>query len=164
MSMHMPPTQSPPHHPLTPRTIRSRSPRPRKLKGMREAIARNQAFFDAVIEFQDRSSPFPVVDSIHGATTRTTSRQVDKVNTTLHQLMRDWSAEGTKERKQSYGAVIEELERLLPVDPHKQGAIRVLVPGAGLGRLAMEIVARGYACAGVCTSSFGATYSLPSIT
>ena len=38
----------------------------------------------------------------------------------------------------------QELERLLPV---KEGEIapQVLVPGAGLGRLCVEIAARGYA-------------------
>lgn len=115
---------------------------------MREAIARNQAFFDAVVEFQDMSSPFPVGDETPGGSSRTSARQIGKVNTTLHQLMRDWSAEGEEERQQSYGIVIEELERRCPLNVENKGAIKVLVPGAGLGRLAMEIVSRGYACAG----------------
>lgn len=123
--------------------------------GMKEAIRKNQAFFDAVIEFQDRCSPFPVPESHPGGSTRTSTRQVGKVNTTLHQLMRDWSAEGKEERQQSYGVVIEELETLCPVNPNEKGAMKVLVPGAGLGRLAMEIVARGYACAGAVISSLG---------
>lgn len=117
---------------------------------MKEAIGRNQAFLDKVVEFQDRTSPFPLseADFLSGGPSRTTARQVDKVNTTLHQMMRDWSVEGAQEREQSYGAVLRELERLLPVDDHKTGAFEVLVPGAGLGRLAMEIVSRGYSTQG----------------
>lgn len=117
---------------------------------MTEAIRRNQAFLDAVIKFQDKSSPFPVNDDddVAERPSRTSARQVGKVNTTLHQLMRDWSCEGEEERRQSYGVVVEELERLCPVNSDKNQAVKVLVPGAGLGRLTMEIVARGYACAG----------------
>ena len=126
--------------------------KPRKMVGMKDAIARNQVFLDAVIEFQDRTSPFPIDE--HGAVgegpSRTSARQVGKVNTTLHQCMRDWSDEGEEERRQSYGPVIEELERLCPVNPDLKGTRKVLVPGAGLGRLTLEIVSRGYGCAGTC--------------
>lgn len=62
--------------------------------------------------------------------------------------MRDWSQEGEEERRQSYSPVIEELERLCPLNPDLKGTQTVLVPGAGLGRLMLEIVARGYGCAG----------------
>ena len=126
--------------------------KPRKMVGMKDAIARNQVFLDAVIEFQDRTSPFPIDE--HGAVgegpSRTSARQVGKVNTTLHQCMRDWSDEGEEERRQSYGPVIEELERLCPVNSDLKGTRKVLVPGAGLGRLTLEIVSRGYGCAGTC--------------
>lgn len=117
---------------------------------MKEAIAKNQAFFDAVIEFQDRTSPFPLGhdDDAPRNSSRTSMRNVGKVNVTLHQLMRDWSEEGREERRQSYGAVLEELEKRCPIEPDQKGRRKVLVPGAGLGRLTMEIVARGYACAG----------------
>lgn len=123
----------------------------RKLRGIQEAIARNQAFLDAVVDFQDSCSPFPLRDTDErapGEPSRTTAAQVSKVNTTLRQCMRDWSVEGEEERRQSYGAVIAELERLRPVDPDRKGAQKVLVPGAGEGRLAYEIVSRGYGCAG----------------
>lgn len=123
----------------------------RKLRGMQEGIARNQAFLDAVVEFQDSCSQFPLRDSDQrgpGEPSRTTPAQVSKINTTLRQCMRDWSDEGQDERRKSYGAVIAELERLCPVDPERKCAQKVLVPGAGEGRLAYEIVSRGYGCAG----------------
>lgn len=122
----------------------------RKLDGMKQAIARNQTFLDAVVEFQDRSSPFPLGadEFVTAGPSKTTARQMDKVSTTLHQMMRDWSVEGAEERKQSYGLVIGELQRLLPVGNDETGDIKVLVPGAGLGRLTMELVSRGYSTQG----------------
>jgi hypothetical protein len=57
-------------------------------------------------------------------------------------LNRDWSEFGSDVRKRLYfDAIVPSLVRYLPVS---QGAHRVLVPGAGLGRLAMEIAAVGY--------------------
>lgn len=132
------------------RNLSLKTPR-RKLRGMRDGIARNQAFLDAVVEFQDTCSPFPLGEGdgrVSGGPSRTTATQVSKINTTLRQCMRDWSGEGEDERRESYGGVIAELERLCPVDPEKNGAKKVLVPGAGEGRLAYEIVSRGYGCTG----------------
>ena len=78
----------------------------------------------------------------------------------LRNLARDWSAEGAVERAQSYGRITEELRRLFAGPPHPSGALggsgggghhqrsaaataaappSVLVPGAGLGRLCLEI-------------------------
>lgn len=118
---------------------------------MQDGIARNQAFLDAVVDFQDTCSPFPLRDRDErapGEPSRTTAAQVSKINTTLRQCMRDWSDEGEDERRKSYGTVVAELERLCPVDPERKCAQKVLVPGAGEGRLAYEIVSRGYGCAG----------------
>ncbi|CAM9233633.1 unnamed protein product, partial [Choristocarpus tenellus] len=61
---------------------------------------------------------------------KTSARQIGKVTSTLHQLSRDWCKEGEEERKQCY----------MPIS--------VLVPGAGLGRLPLEFVYRGYATQG----------------
>jgi N2227-like protein len=38
-----------------------------------------------------------------------------KVRSTLHQCVRDWSADGANERSLSYGPIIEELQLQLPV-------------------------------------------------
>ncbi len=38
-----------------------------------------------------------------------------KVRSTLHQLVRDWSEEGAKERDGNYGRIRRELARVLPV-------------------------------------------------
>jgi carnosine N-methyltransferase len=69
----------------------------------------------------------------------------DKVRSTLRSFVRDWSVEGASERKACYDPCLEALERHFPVVPggRDRGEVKVLVPGCGLGRLAMEIAARG---------------------
>lgn len=57
--------------------------------------------------------------------------------------MRDWSSFGSCERKQCYGPIIEEIEKNYPKNEFRRSEINVLVPGAGLGRLAFEIASRG---------------------
>ncbi|KAI8365391.1 N2227-like protein-domain-containing protein [Radiomyces spectabilis] len=74
---------------------------------------------------------------------------MDKVRSTLKQFVRDWAKEGQGERDVTYGPVIEELESLFKdVSVENRGAIRVLVPGAGLGRLAFDIARKGFSCQG----------------
>ena len=60
-----------------------------------------------------------------------------KVREALKHFVRDWSDEGRKERCQTFGLVLDALKRLeREVSGRRR---RVLVPGAGLGRLAWEI-------------------------
>ncbi|KAL2915947.1 hypothetical protein HK105_204370 [Polyrhizophydium stewartii] len=74
---------------------------------------------------------------------------MDKVRSTLRQFVRDWSVSGEGERKAAYGPILDAINQAFPGVPiHERGAIKVLVPGAGLGRLAFEIVRRGYSCQG----------------
>lgn len=62
--------------------------------------------------------------------------------------MRDWSSMGSFEREQCYQPIIDEIEEQFPHDKFDRKMINVLVPGAGLGRLAFEITTRGFACEG----------------
>ncbi|XP_063544384.1 carnosine N-methyltransferase isoform X1 [Cydia strobilella] len=74
---------------------------------------------------------------------------VDKVVSVLKNIVRDWSALGAAERDQCYKPILEEMEERFPLDEYSERSrIKVLVPGAGLGRLAWEIAARGYSCQG----------------
>ena len=68
---------------------------------------------------------------------------MDKVHTTIRQFYRDWSAEGNIERKAAYSPVLIDLESVLG-DAHDKGRTKILVPGAGLGRLVFEICRLGY--------------------
>ncbi|KAL8720910.1 MAG: hypothetical protein Q9225_002296 [Loekoesia sp. 1 TL-2023] len=72
-----------------------------------------------------------------------TPADLDKARSTIRQLYRDWSAEGASERQASYAPVLHELAHAFGNVPDK-GKIRVLVPGAGLGRLVFELCNQGY--------------------
>ncbi|XP_048750609.2 carnosine N-methyltransferase-like [Ostrea edulis] len=75
-----------------------------------------------------------------------TNFDMDKVKTTLKQFVRDWSTSGEEERKACYDPVIAEVKDLFKDrDP---STVAVLVPGAGLGRLAFELARCGYRCQG----------------
>ena len=94
---------------------------------------------------------------------------VEKARSTLRQLYRDWSAEGAEERNASYGPILRALDDefssiadressfdtsisngTIHVSPahNDKSQIRVLVPGAGLGRLVFEICRAGYTVEG----------------
>lgn len=86
---------------------------------------------------------------------------VDKARSTLRQFYRDWSAEGQPEREASYGPVKQYLlhmesvqaqgEESLgstpahpPSDSPLAPPLKVLVPGAGLGRLVFDLCDLGF--------------------
>ncbi|XP_033624920.1 carnosine N-methyltransferase-like [Asterias rubens] len=73
---------------------------------------------------------------------------MEKVLTTVKQFVRDWSQDGISERQACYGPIIDEIQRRFPVEECNRDSVRVLVPGAGLGRLAFEIASLGYSCQG----------------
>ncbi|XAO22211.1 hypothetical protein I312_100978 [Cryptococcus bacillisporus CA1280] len=90
----------------------------------------------------------------------------DKVRSTLRSFVRDWTREGDDERNACYAPCLEALERYFPQKrdtgekaveimtdeedvklcrkTRERSEVKVLVPGCGLGRLAMEIAARGF--------------------
>ncbi|KNC80135.1 hypothetical protein SARC_07498 [Sphaeroforma arctica JP610] len=70
-----------------------------------------------------------------------------KVRSTLKQFVRDWSEEGAEERSQCYQPIVDAVtDRFKDVTDKSQ--LRVLVPGAGLGRLAFEFAKLGFSCEG----------------
>ncbi|KAH9619897.1 hypothetical protein KSS87_013322 [Heliosperma pusillum] len=72
---------------------------------------------------------------------------VDKVRCIIRNIVRDWASEGQVERDQCYQPILEELKRLFPTRS-KESPPCCLVPGAGLGRLALEISRLGFVCQG----------------
>ncbi|KAK8532345.1 hypothetical protein V6N12_053789 [Hibiscus sabdariffa] len=68
---------------------------------------------------------------------------VDKVRCIIRNIVRDWAEEGKKERDQCYKPILEELDALFP-NRSKDSPPACLVPGAGLGRLALEISCLGF--------------------
>ncbi|KAJ8036238.1 Carnosine N-methyltransferase [Holothuria leucospilota] len=77
-----------------------------------------------------------------------TGFDMEKVKTTLKQFVRDWSSEGKAERDACYSPIIREIEELFPRTEIDPDSVAVLVPGAGLGRLAFEIARKGYVSQG----------------
>ncbi|CAL5866951.1 uncharacterized protein PFLUO_LOCUS1163 [Penicillium psychrofluorescens] len=81
----------------------------------------------------------------HGTATAT---DVNKAHSTIRQFYRDWSAEGQPERDVCYGPVLDDLRTEFETQRNTDEQIRVLVPGAGLGRLVFDICMAGYAAEG----------------
>lgn len=80
---------------------------------------------------------------------RIPDHDLDKVRSTIKQFVRDWSHEGTSEREAAYDPILEALENAFKhVSAVQRTQLRVLVPGAGLGRLAFEIAWLGFSCQG----------------
>ncbi|CEH17600.1 Putative trehalase [Ceraceosorus bombacis] len=87
--------------------------------------------------------------SSRGASSRTSEHEIDKIRSTIKQLVRDWSDEGAQEREAAYGPILDALDaRFGEVPSTSRNQVRVLVPGAGLGRLAFEIAWQGYSSQG----------------
>lgn len=72
---------------------------------------------------------------------------IDKARSTIRQLYRDWSHEGAAERKACYGPVIQDVVNAFWHSPSKHD-VKILVPGAGLGRLVFELCRMGYTVEG----------------
>ena len=92
----------------------------------------------------------------------TSAVDFEKIQSTLKQFVRDWSDAGKEERDMCYTPILKELENLYPRNSDKDDSgvdqtresgisrnnIKVLVPGAGLGRLAYDIARSGFECQG----------------
>ena len=69
---------------------------------------------------------------------------MDKIRSVLRQFTRDWSLQGLEERNQTYTPILNELYQLYSSDARNRAQVRILVPGAGLARLAHDIAQQGY--------------------
>lgn len=72
---------------------------------------------------------------------------VDKARSTIRQFYRDWTEAGAEERKASYGPIMKAMEEEKKKWPDR-GSLKVLVPGAGLGRLVFDLCNNGYTSEG----------------
>ncbi|XP_078531909.1 carnosine N-methyltransferase-like [Lissotriton helveticus] len=118
------------------------------LDRIRQCIDHNQEILEAIVE-----------DCIHmfenkeyGEGNRkvypASTFDMDKLKSTIKQFIRDWSEDGRTEREACYQPIINEIMKYFPRDKCDVSKVEVLVPGAGLGRLAWEIANLGYACQG----------------
>ncbi|KAF3481243.1 uncharacterized protein GIQ15_04002 [Arthroderma uncinatum] len=75
-----------------------------------------------------------------------TSSDVSKANSAIRQLYRDWSAAGAEERETCYGPVMRDLQAEFGEQPAP--GTRLLIPGAGLGRLVFDTAMAGFEAEG----------------
>ncbi|XP_035220920.1 carnosine N-methyltransferase-like isoform X2 [Stegodyphus dumicola] len=119
------------------------------LDKVRVAIEHNYEIIKIIIKdvahlFQnaDHSNDIKVMSS------DVTPFDMEKVQSIFKQLYREWSMEGKEERDASFKPILDEISERFPPDEIDCSSIRILVPGAGLGRLSYEIARKGYTCQG----------------
>ncbi|XP_058493136.1 carnosine N-methyltransferase [Solea solea] len=105
-------------------------------------IVHNSLHMFENIGYGEREDPRKVRPSF------TSTFDMDKLKSTIKQFVRDWSEAGQAERESCYLPIIQQIQRLFPSDQYDVSKVSVLVPGAGLGRLAWEIARLGYICQG----------------
>ncbi|KAK6352898.1 hypothetical protein TWF696_004897 [Orbilia brochopaga] len=111
-----------------------------------ECIAKNAAFAEAILKSGCDSFGIDV-RSAEEWKGLADSTDLDKARSTMKQFLRDWSKEGAAERERCYGPILDAIDKYLgKVVPPCE--VRILVPGAGLGRLPFEICKKGYATEG----------------
>uniref|UniRef100_UPI00398F5958 carnosine N-methyltransferase isoform X2 n=1 Tax=Pristiophorus japonicus TaxID=55135 RepID=UPI00398F5958 len=119
---------------------------------LRECIEHNYEILKAIINncnhmFENKE--YGVIDmETDGRLKPASTFDMDKLKSTIKQFVRDWSDDGKAERDACYRPIIEEIIKHFPEDECNPADMNVLVPGAGLGRLAWEIARLGYSCQG----------------
>jgi carnosine N-methyltransferase len=119
----------------------------RKLNYYEECVQANQYFFNSLVRFQDykfgdrdASAPLSFDPNVE-----VSQSQLHRDEAVLHSLAREWSADAQRERDESFGPILDQLDLHCPVRSDNLYRQRVLVPGSGTGRLPIEIAGRGYA-------------------
>ncbi|KAH9911822.1 N2227-domain-containing protein [Epithele typhae] len=91
----------------------------------------------------------PSGPNVRKAEFKPSEHDMEKLRSTLKQLVRDWSAEGKIERDACYEPMKDALlQHFSDIPQEERGNFRVLVPGSGLGRLAWDVANLGFGCQG----------------
>jgi hypothetical protein len=119
------------------------------LNSVDDAIDTNAQLANAILQAGLRSfaiyDPRPNSSSTKGEPEyrgTATSNDLEKARSTIRQFYRDWSQEGSSEREACYSPVIRALKA--EASSRSENKMRVLVPGAGLGRLVFELCCAGF--------------------
>ncbi|KAJ8514674.1 hypothetical protein ONZ45_g7813 [Pleurotus djamor] len=108
---------------------------PAKLVRLEETVRTNALVTDGIAREARRL--YPTVSLSNQAK----SDGIGRVREALKHFVRDWSNEGKEERDRMFRHILDILEAVVPEE--RRGK-KVLVPGAGLGRLAWEISQLGF--------------------
>jgi carnosine N-methyltransferase len=131
-----------------------------KLSGMRAAVEQNARIIARLVEphratvaalSEDRRTrvAMPQPDGStrfvsSAAASYVPESDLEKVQSTIKQCVREWGEEGRAERESAHTPVLEALRRMLPRPEGK----RILLPGAGLGRMVWDVACLGYTAQG----------------
>lgn len=113
-----------------------------------DAIDANADIADAILAIGLASFGLPADpspdDPKHYWHDTATPSDVNKAHSTIRQFFRDWSFEGSWEREVCYEPVLLALGSEFGRQNQEREPIKVLVPGAGLGRLVFETCRHGF--------------------
>lgn len=118
------------------------------LSAVDDAIDSNADLADAIVELAVSTMGLPSKPSEnHPLNWRNTAKPADhgKAHSTLRQFYRDWSAEGYQsEVKPLLGLIVSDLTKHLKASSESSNLPNLLLPGAGLARLLLELTLAGY--------------------
>lgn len=114
-----------------------------RTKDFRDAAIRNQFCLDCILRHADQNHS----QERPGGREAVSDAQISKVSSVLKSLARDWSQDGKAERDMTYEPILNSVKHLVPIGDNQKPP-RISVPGAGVGRLALELVRLGYATQG----------------
>eukprot|EP01132_Coremiostelium_polycephalum_P001397 gene1397-1766_t len=127
-----------------------------KVAALRLAVTGNSNFLKMIANdcnnvFHSSDTIIPTVDSVDSLKKIDIDYHLmDNLKSTLRQLVREWSIEGQVERDLTFNPIKEQLEELYSTIPNQErGSIKVYCPGAGLGRLCLDIASMGFSCQGI---------------
>lgn len=109
-----------------------------------DAIDANADLAEAILDIG--LPAFGIEQGDHSWKGKATPNDMDKARSTLKQFYRDWSAESEPERHATHLPVFQALDKYLPSTARHES--RILVPGAGLGRLVLDLCLLGYTVEG----------------
>ncbi|GAA5820008.1 hypothetical protein JCM11251_005445 [Rhodosporidiobolus azoricus] len=113
------------------------------LKEVDEKLEVNAALVRRMID----ANPFPPPEDAALDALAPTESDHERLRSTLRQCARDWSEAGKPERDATYSPILAALQSIFAdLSSGERAETKVLVPGAGLGRLAWEIVRAGFSC------------------
>lgn len=108
----------------------------KKLARLEESIEVNALVANAIARLAKDEFPEEVNDAHSSVLRPPIAGDLGRVRESLKHFVRDWSDEGRKERDKIFGPILAVLKE---VQHGERARMRVLVPGAGLGRLAWEV-------------------------